>query len=152
MTSKGEVEMNKKNRVILLFLLSVVFATTFALAINVTANAQGYGGDTAVAGDTSGGGGGGGAVAVTGGEMCGAAFDRNGDGLMDTWDRNVDGVMDAFDVNYDGTIDSMDLSISCAAVTTSSRLPLTGAPALAIAAIGAVLLGTGGYVLRRSRG
>lgn len=151
---RREVEIIKK-RIVLLFVLSIAFATILAVALNMTANAQGYGDETAVsadgttaatpeAGTTT-------AVAteVAAGEKCGAAHDRNGDGMMDTWDRNMDGDMDAFDVNFDGTIDSLDPSISCA-TTTASRLPLTGAPALAIAAIAAAMMGTG-YALRRSR-
>ena len=122
--------MIKRHRIVLLFVLSVVFATAFALAINVSANAQSYG--------------------DTGSEKCGATSDRNGDGTPDAWDRNSDGVMDAFDGNFDGIIESEDMSISCAQVTRSNA-PVTGAPILALATVAAVTIGTG-LILRKSRG
>lgn len=82
--------------------------------------------------------------------LCGGSQPYNtNEGTISVWDRNGDGVMDAWDVNNDGIVDRWDPNVSCAGVTTS-RLPITGAPALALIAVATAMLGAG-LVLRRSQ-
>lgn len=69
-------------------------------------------------------------------------------GSITVWDRNADGVMDAWDIDNDGIVDRWDPNVSCAGVSTS-KLPVTGAPTLALIAVATAMLGAG-LVLRRS--
>lgn len=82
-------------------------------------------------------------------DLCGVPMTyMNSAGSIGVWDRNNDGVMDAWDVNNDGIVDRWDPDVSCARVTTS-RLPITGAPTMALIAVATAMMGAG-LVLRRS--
>lgn len=120
---------------LLVVVMAMMFVSQFAFA-TVTDTAGASTAPQTAAGVTSG---------IT---LCGAAFDRNQDGKMDTWDRNNDGVMDAFDVNFDGIVDRWDESVSCGSVS-GSKLPSTGAPTLALIAVATAMMGAG-FMLRRS--